>query len=208
MAGTHLLADVALPVSVLLVVVCYFAGTFPSAHLAGRWRGVDPTASGSGNPGTTNVLRTAGRRAAVLTLVGDVLKAAVPAAVGWAVGGHGLGVACGVAALVGHILPVTRRFKGGKGVATILGMFLVLYPLAAVLGLVLFGVVCAVTRIAAVGSLAAVLVGVVTVVVIHEPLPEIVAVTLCVALIWFRHLDNIRRLVRGDEATTHLTSSG
>ena len=110
------------------------------------WRGGGasiPTREGSGNPGATNVLRVAGRRAGAIALVGDLLKGAVPAAVGWAVGGHGLGVACGVAAVVGHVLPATRRFRGGKGVATAAGMAVVLFPAAAAVAAVGFAVAVA-----------------------------------------------------------------
>ena len=119
-------------VAAACVAGAYLLGTFPTARLASRRRGVDPTGAGSRNPGATNVYRTAGRRAGVLTLVGDVVKGATAAGLGWAVGGHGLGVACGVAAVVGHVAPLTRPSRGGKGVATVAGMALVLFPLAAV----------------------------------------------------------------------------
>src|SRR5690606_22544211 len=95
------------PITAAAVVASYAAGTLPTAQLVGRHWGVDPTATGSRNPGATNVYRTAGRRAGALTLVGDLCKGAVAAGAGWALGGHGLGVACGVAAVVGHVLPVT-----------------------------------------------------------------------------------------------------
>jgi acyl phosphate:glycerol-3-phosphate acyltransferase len=142
-------------VAVICVVVSYVLGMFPTALLVGRRTGVDPTTAGSGNPGATNVLRTAGRRAALLTLLGDGGKGALAAALGWAVGGHGLGVACGLAAVVGHIAPVTRRFRGGKGVATAAGMVLVLFPLVALVGAVAYGLAVAVTRVGSVGSLTA-----------------------------------------------------
>ena len=107
MAGpTHLLAAAPPAVAGACVAGSYLLGTFPSARLAARHRGVDPTAAGSGNPGATNVYRTAGRRAGALTLAGDLFKGAAAAGVGWAVGGHGLGVACGVAAVVGHVAPI------------------------------------------------------------------------------------------------------
>ena len=125
-------------VAAACVAGAYLLGMFPSAWLATRRRGVDPTAAGSGNPGATNVYRTAGRRAGVLTLVGDLVKGAAAAGLGWAVGGHGLGVACGVAAVVGHVAPLTRLSRGGKGVATGAGMALVLFPLAALVSAAAF----------------------------------------------------------------------
>lgn len=190
--------------SALVVLVAYLIGTFPSAQLAGRWRGVDPLRSGSRNPGTTNVLRTAGPRAAVLTLVGDVTKGAIPAAAGWALGGHTLGVLCGVAAVVGHVLPVTRRFKGGKGVATAMGMGAVVFPVAAFIGLAGFALAFLLTRIASVGSLLGGTLAVVVAGVIGTPGVEMGALIACVGLIVVRHAENLRRLVRGREPRTDL----
>jgi glycerol-3-phosphate acyltransferase PlsY len=196
------LASSSLPVAVLLVVAGYVVGMFPSAQLAGRWRGVDPTRSGSRNPGTTNVLRTAGRRAAVLTLVGDLAKGAVPSGVGWAVGGHGLGVACGVAAVVGHVAPVTRRFHGGKGVATGMGMVSVLFPVPALLAVTVFAVVFALGRIASAASLAGVATALVAVAATGDSLPELLALVFCLSLIVARHAENIQRLLHGEEKRT------
>jgi glycerol-3-phosphate acyltransferase PlsY len=188
------------------VAVAYVLGTFPSALLAGGRRGVDPTQSGSGNPGTTNVLRTAGRQAAALTLVGDAGKGAAAAALGWVVGGHGLGLACGIAAVVGHVAPVTRGFRGGKGVATAAGMVAVLYPLLAVVGGMAFVVVLAVTRIVSVASMTAVVavpvVAGVFAAVAGASGREPAELALCAVLVVARHADNIRRLSRGDETAT------
>lgn len=188
-------------VAVICVVVSYVLGMFPTALLVGRRTGVDPTTAGSGNPGATNVLRTAGRRAALLTLLGDGGKGALAAALGWAVGGHGLGVACGLAAVVGHIAPVTRRFRGGKGVATAAGMVLVLFPLVALVGAVAYGLAVAVTRVGSVGSLTAAVVVPVTAALTGVPGWELAGLVACEALVVLRHSGNIRRLVQGEEGT-------
>lgn len=186
-------------VAIAAVVAAYLLGTFPSALLAGRRRGVDPTQSGSGNPGTTNVLRTAGRQAAALTLVGDVGKGVVAAALGWAAGGHGLGVACGVAAVVGHVAPVTRGFRGGKGVATGAGMLLVLYPLLVLVAALAFAMAFAVTRIISVGSLTAAVTVPVAAAIGGVPGRELAGLVVCGVLVVGRHADNIRRIARGQE---------
>jgi len=183
----------------LLVAASYLVGTFPTAALVTRRRGVDPTQVGSGNPGATNVLRVAGRRAGAAALAGDVLKGAVPAAVGWAVGGHGLGVACGVAAVVGHVLPVTRRFRGGKGVATAAGMAVVLFPAAAAVALAGFAAAVALSRAASLGSIVAAVLLPVAAAAFGAPGREVAALALCGALIVVRHRDNIARLRRGTE---------
>jgi glycerol-3-phosphate acyltransferase PlsY len=123
------------------VVAGYALGTLPTALLVARRHGVDPTTAGSGNPGATNVMRTVGRTAGALTLVGDVGKGIAAAGLGWLLGGRALAVLCGVAAVAGHVAPVTRRLRGGKGVATGFGMTVTIFPLAALAGAVWFYVV-------------------------------------------------------------------
>jgi glycerol-3-phosphate acyltransferase PlsY len=185
--------------SAACVVASYLLGTFPTALLVGRSRGVDPTRQGSGNPGATNVARTAGRRAGALTFAGDAAKGAGAAALGWAVGGHGLGVACGLAAVTGHVLPVTRGFRGGKGVATAAGMAVVLFPAAAAVAAVAFGVALAATRTVSAGSIAGVVTLPVAAAALGAPGGEVAALVVCAVLIVARHRDNIARLRRGDE---------
>jgi acyl phosphate:glycerol-3-phosphate acyltransferase len=186
-------------VGVACVAGAYLLGTFPSAWLATRGRGVDPTASGSGNPGATNVYRTAGRRAAVATLVSDVFKGAAAAALGWAVGGHGLGVACGVAAVLGHVAPLTRPSRGGKGVATGAGMALVLFPLPALLSAAAFALVTGLTRTVSLGSMAAVAMLPAAAGALGAPGREVAALAGCAVLVIARHRANIGRLWRGEE---------
>jgi glycerol-3-phosphate acyltransferase PlsY len=186
-------------VAAACVAGAYLLGTFPSAWLATRRRGVDPSAAGSGNPGATNVYRTAGGRAGVLTLVGDLVKGAAAAGLGWAVGGHGLGVACGLAAVVGHVVPLTRHSRGGKGVATVAGMALVLFPLAASVSAVAFGVVTALSRTVSLGSIAAVAVLPAAAGALGAPGREVAALVGCAVLVIARHRSNIGRLWRGEE---------
>jgi acyl phosphate:glycerol-3-phosphate acyltransferase len=186
-------------IAALCVVVGYLIGTFPSAVLATRRRGVDPTRAGSGNPGATNVLRTAGRRAGAATLAGDVAKGALAAGGGWAVGGHGLGVACGVAAVVGHVLPATRGFRGGKGVATGAGVAAVLYPIALAVAGLGFALVTALSRTVSLGSVVAAVLLPVAAAALGAPGREVAALALCAVLIVARHGGNLARIVRGEE---------
>jgi acyl phosphate:glycerol-3-phosphate acyltransferase len=191
-------------VDAVVVLVAYGLGTFPSAVLAGRRRGVDPTALGSCNPGTTNVLRTAGRRAAVLTLVGDAGKGAAAAGLGWWMGGHGLGVLCGLAAVLGHVAPASRGFRGGKGVATGAGMALVLFPGPTLVAGAGFFTVVVLTGVVSAASLTATVLVVVGAAVAGVPGGELVALVVCAALVIWRHGDNVRRLVHGQEHRTRL----
>jgi glycerol-3-phosphate acyltransferase PlsY len=185
--------------AIVAVIAAYALGTFPSAQLAGRSHGVDPTAAGSRNPGTTNVLRTAGREAAALTLAGDLGKGVVAAGLGWLIGGHGLGVACGLAAVVGHVFPVNRGLRGGKGVATAAGMVIVLFPVAAAVAAVVFLWTLALVRIVSVASLVATLSVPVVALLIGAPALEVVALVLCVGVVVVRHRENLDRLRRGEE---------
>ena len=125
--------------SFLLVVFGYLLGNFSSAKFLSRFKKDDITKHGSGNPGTMNMLRTFGFKFGVLTLVLDALKGAIPSVMGYFMfGGNGLDVAYiglftgGFASVIGHIFPVFYKFKGGKGVACIVGMFIVAEPLWAV----------------------------------------------------------------------------
>jgi acyl phosphate:glycerol-3-phosphate acyltransferase len=185
--------------AVACVVAAYLVGTFPTALLAAGRRGVDPTQAGSGNPGATNVLRTAGRPAGAVTLAGDVAKGALAAGAGWALGGHGLGVACGVAAVIGHVLPVTRRFRGGKGVATGAGMAAVLFPLALVVAAAGFAVVLGLSRTVSLASVVATALLPATAGFLGAPGREVAALTVASALIIARHRQNLVRLAQGTE---------
>lgn len=181
------------------VVVGYGLGTFPTAGLIGRWTGHDPMAEGSHNPGATNVYRTSGRRAGLIVLLVDVAKGAGAAGVGWAVGGRFVGLLAGAAAVVGHVLPLTRRLRGGKGVATAAGMATVLYPL---LSLVLIGVllgVMAVVRRMSVGSLVLSVLLPMGVAVGGYGWTETAVMTGVSLVVIVRHHENIRRLIRREE---------
>lgn len=182
-----------------LVPVAYLAGTFPSAQLVARRRGIDVTAEGSGNPGASNVGRLLGRRAGVIVFVLDAAKGTVPTLVGFALDGYAGGLALGIAALVGHIYPVTRRFRGGKGVATAAGVGLGLYPLVAIVLAALWLLIAKVTHRASLGSLAIAAGIPIGLVLQGRPLGEVLAAVGIAALVAVRHAGNIARLVRGEE---------
>lgn len=191
--------DLPLALASATVALAYLVGTLPTAQLVGRRIGVDPVSAGSGNPGASNVYRLGGRRAGALVLGVDLLKGLVPAAIGLALGGRELGVACALAAVCGHVFPVTRRFQGGKGVATSGGAALVLWPIPSLVLAVVFVVAARVVGIASVGSLAMAVGLPVLVAVTGRPGWEIATSAALAAIVVVRHRDNIRRLSRGEE---------
>lgn len=186
-------------VNVPLVVASYVMGMFPTAILVGRQTGHDPTREGSGNPGATNVYRTSGRRAGLVVGIGDVAKGAIPTLVGLLVDGRPLAAACWVAAVLGHVLPLTRRLRGGKGVATAAGGVLVLLPIVALCCGVIFGLTIKLTRTASLGSILAFALGPVLVWAFGQPRWEVMVTIAVCALVLGRHWSNIKRLVSGDE---------
>lgn len=192
----------ALTVSLVGALPAYLLGTFPTALLVAKAGGHDVLAEGSGNPGASNVARIMGWRAGLLVMAGDLAKGAVAAGVGLALGGREAAYVLGILAVLGHTYPVTRGFRGGKGVATAGGMLAVLYPLI-VLGLaVVWFLTARVLRLASVGSLIVAVLFPVAVWLTGRAGWEIAATGALAALVVLRHLPNLRRLIRGQELST------
>jgi len=191
-------------ISALLVVGSYLLGSIPFGVLLARARGVDITAVGSKNIGATNVARNLGKKLGLVVLLLDALKGALPvlAARGLIDAGQADPLAltaAGIAAALGHCFPVWLRFRGGKGVATALGIMVVIAPLQAALAVALFIGLYAGFRVASIGSLAAAAAFPFALWAWSFPAPELALAVLLAIVIWFKHRDNIRRLVRGDE---------
>ncbi len=179
----------------------YLVGSIPFGYLIGRSRGIDIRKIGSGNIGATNVLRTLGPRYAGIVFALDVLKGAVPViAVTLLDAGLWAQIATAIGALAGHTWPWLLGFRGGRAVATSLGVFLVLYPPAALGALVVFVGVVAVTRYVSLGSIAGSLSAVILLPALRAPLPVSIFGAVVALLIVYRHIPNIRRLLAGTES--------
>lgn len=168
--------------------------------LVGRRHGVDPRSVGSGNVGATNVARSMGRRAGLLTLIGDVAKGALPQAACAALSlDASVAAYAGIAAVLGHLFPVFGGFRGGKGVATAFGVLLVAAPTAAVASVAVFAVAANATRYVSVGSMAAAAVLPFALYIFDAPW-EIVEMGMVVgaAILW-RHRENLVRLMQHSE---------
>jgi acyl phosphate:glycerol-3-phosphate acyltransferase len=189
-------------VAAILLIPAYFLGTFPSALLVARVGGHDVLTEGSGNPGASNVARLMGWKAGLIVLAADFGKGAIASGIGLVVAGRGGAFALGVAAVVGHMFPVTRKFKGGKGVATAGGMLIVLYPvIVLILGVVWF-VVARVLKLASVGSLLCAVLFPILVAVAGYGVEEVAAITVLALVVIARHAANVRRLFQGRELRT------
>jgi len=198
---------------IIVVIVSYLLGSIPFGYLIVRKKvGADIRETGSGGTGATNVSRRAGKAAGIYTLALDALKGAV--AVVWAVVLVGsssraawIVTAAAIAVIVGHIFPVWLKFRGGKGVATGVGVFLMLAPIALVCAGILFLAIVLFTRYVSLGSVVAaatiplfVWLQSVFVTPVADLRPLLTAAVVCAALIVFAHRGNIGRLAHGTEA--------
>ncbi len=186
--------------TVLLVLFGYVLGAVPTGYLVGRAFGVDVRKVGSGNIGTANVLRAAGKWAAILTLVGDMFKGFAPVVVAkLATDNLWIHAVVALAAVVGHCWPVFLRFKGGKAVATGAGTSIGLDP---VVGLGLFAfwwAVVLLSRYTSLGAIAVMLVSPLVFWLTGQPLAYVVYSVVGGALVLWRHRENARALLNGTE---------
>jgi acyl phosphate:glycerol-3-phosphate acyltransferase len=182
---------------IFFAIIGYLAGSIPFGLLLSRWAGLgDIRSIGSGNIGATNVLRTGNKKIAALTLLCDGLKGYLPVLAASIYGDRNAMIAAGLGALAGHLFPIWLNFKGGKGVATGLG---VTFGWSWMLGLVF----CAVwlvgffaTKISSVGALGAVAAVAIAALVLGLPLWPFAVLA---AAVWFMHRANIARLLKGEE---------
>jgi len=185
----------------IFVAAGYLIGSIATAVLVSRALGAaDPRSGGSGNPGATNVLRLAGRGAAALTLAGDILKGVVPVLAARAAElPPGVVALVGLAAFLGHLYPAFFGFRGGKGVATALGVLLAMAPYLGAAVLATWMVVAGVSRYSSLAALVASVIAPGYAWVLSGDRGVIGAVALMAVLLVWRHRANIRRLVAGEE---------
>jgi len=195
----------------LAAVIGYFVGNFSPSYLLGRFsKDIDIRNYGSGNAGTTNAMRVLGTKSGLIVFLCDVIKGAVATWLGMRLtSGNPLGGAVsGCMAVIGHNWPCLLRFRGGKGIACSFGLILVLFPK---IGLLLFLIVVALvlaTRYVSLGSISAAILFPVLLAIFREP-PEMILVGVLLALLaLFRHKENIKRLLNGQENKFSFSKSG
>jgi glycerol-3-phosphate acyltransferase PlsY len=186
--------------AVAAVLIAYLLGSIDFAVWVSRAKGVDIYQVGSGNPGAANVMRALGKRYAALVLVGDALKGLVAAALGEGLGGgEAAGFAAVLAAVLGHCYPLWHRFRGGKGVATAAGGLAWLAPWALAAFLVAYALMVRLTGISSLGSLTGLALALPVAALGGARGWELVWLAGLMGLVFFRHRENIGRLVRGEE---------
>ncbi len=200
-----------------VIVIAYLIGSVNFAVIFSKaFMKKDVRNVGSGNAGTTNVMRSAGFLPGALTFLCDAIKGYVASFAGlkvfeyvshfaegeWAMPAYGA-LACGLACMLGHVFPIFFQFKGGKGVATSVGIFAVCNPLAITLGLAVFALVLILSKIVSLSSLIATVTVVALSIIFDDiyasQLPQAVLILMMGVIIFVKHKDNIKRLVTGTE---------
>jgi acyl phosphate:glycerol-3-phosphate acyltransferase len=184
------------------LIGAYLVGSIPSGLLVARSAGIqDIREHGSGNIGATNVLRTLGWKYGLAVLALDAAKGSCGVLLARLAGSGQTGQTLGgMAAMVGHLWPCTLRFQGGRGVATSLGLMLVLNPLVAVLSASVFVGVVAATRYVSLGSMMAASSAVVLLILRGAPAQQVLLCAIGAGAIIWRHRPNIQRLLSGSES--------
>jgi acyl phosphate:glycerol-3-phosphate acyltransferase len=188
--------------NVICVIIAYLIGSLETSVLLSRlFKFPDPRSQGSRSAGATNVLRTAGKNQALLTLIGDVLKGAVAVLIARLFHAEPFFIAlAALAAVIGHIFPCFFQFKGGKGVATAFGGILMLTPFIALLLAVLWLVVVFATRFVSLASLITAAAAPILVLIFSSlRMAYFLPLLIMAGLIIWKHKDNIRRLRQGTE---------
>ncbi len=190
----------------MLVAAAYLIGSINFAIIFSRLKGTDITKKGSGNPGTMNVLRSVGKLWGVLTFICDCAKGVIFAVIGlyW-IGSLDWLFILGVVTIIGHVLPIYSKFKGGKGVATSIGVFIVAYPIVGAIVLAVLIIMLLFIKYGFIGSITCITaITIYSCIVSRDNITAIVCSLLIWAIVVVRHYSNIKRLVRGEENTLKL----
>ncbi len=191
-----------MPIGIFIALFGYLLGSVPTGVLLTKFFSkVDPRKVGSKNIGATNIFRTAGKALGILTLVGDVLKGMIPIGIAIQFNVSDLWIAiAGLSAFLGHIFPIFLGFKGGKGVATALGVYVVISPIAVLIEFLLFAGIVWRWRYISLGSIScATTIPILIAFFRSDSQAYFILSVIIAALILYRHQSNISRLLQGTE---------
>lgn len=187
---------------IIAIIIGYLLGSIPTGIIVARWtKGIDIRTYGSGSTGATNVLRTAGKKAAAVVFGADIFKGILSVVIAryltdslWWIG------LAGFMAVLGHNFPLFSHFKGGKGIATALGMFLILLPVPTFMGLGIWIICAAVWRYVSLASILGTMALAILSLVMSYPVAYKFYSLIILVPIIYRHKDNIKRLLQGKES--------
>ena len=205
---------------ILCLAAGYCFGIFQTAYIYGRTKGIDIRTMGSGNAGTTNVLRNFGKKAGIIVFIGDFFKCilayfVVQLLFGWTgIPGRLLGLYAAVGAVIGHCFPFYMQFRGGKGIACLLGLMAAFSPKLLLIAILVLFVLLAITHYVSLGSLLCIVVFLICTIIEGQKgaygmtpqyLVEMyIVLAAVVALAWYQHRENIKRLLSGTERKTYI----
>ena len=190
-----------------MLLVAYLLGSLSFAIIVSKFMKMDdPRNYGSNNAGATNVMRSGNKKAAAFTLLGDLLKGLIVVLVARFLmrgidGGDAIVGICGVLAVIGHIFPIFFKFKGGKGVATAIGVLLGFSPILALLVVVSWFVVFTFTRVSSLSAILATFLSPLYAYVLFQNTSYFGATLMIAVIVIFKHQSNIVRLIKGEEAS-------
>ena len=191
-----------MPIGIFIALFGYLLGSVPTGLILTKlFAKVDPRRAGSKNIGATNIFRTAGKWLGILTLVGDLLKGAIPVIIAIQAGESHLWIAVsGLSAFLGHVFPIFLGFKGGKGVATAMGVYLVVSPVAVLIEFLVFAGIVWRWRFISLGSIAcATTIPILIAFFRSDSQAYFIISVIIAALVLYRHQSNISRLLQGTE---------
>jgi len=184
---------------IVVVIFSYLLGNFSTSLIVSKlWADIDIRKHGSGNAGATNVLRTLGLKAGLITFLGDALKGAISVFIAGKLGGENLELLAGTAVVIGHNWPIIFGFKGGKGIATTIGVVLMIYPLGALICILVGILVVIKTKYISLGSLVAICL--LPILLIFSGIKLFLFGVSMAAMAIIRHRTNIKRLMEGTES--------
>ena len=185
--------------TILALIPFYLLGAFPTGYLLAKAKGVDITSEGSGNVGATNVARTLGKSAGIITLLCDIAKGFFGVYIASLIGGNDFTNAAAIALVAGHCISLPPKLKGGKGVATTLGVILYLNQAAAIAGVGFFIIVFSISRIVSAASLVAALIVPLAAIFLGADNNQVISLGVISLIVLIRHKANLQRLVEGRE---------
>lgn len=187
---------------VILIILAYLLGSASAAIITCKLMGKqDPRTLGSKNPGATNVMRYAGKKAAAITLLGDLLKGLIPIAIGHALGlSWGWLILMGIAAFLGHLYPIFFGLKGGKGVATAMGVYFGLNPIVGLVVAITWIISALVFNISSLSALIATLLAPLYFFLVTGSMDLFLGLVVITVFIYWRHRSNIMNIIDGTEA--------